>query len=540
MKKKTLFLFLFLAFLLPCNVHAKEKEFAQSETYSMSSSALFPSTFSEGIISNPLVAQSPSGQISNSYSGAAKTKHVNVLYKALKGFKKSVNVKSSKIYVKDLHNALYQAFIKDYYIQDIIYNYRYSYSYNRYTGQVYTVNLYYSASKKTLTKRYNQLKNAVSTARNSIGTNLSKTEFLVKAHDYLIKRATYDIPYSKRLAANINNSNFVPDPNAHSAYGILCQKSGVCSGYAYAYRILLKEYGIDCKFVESENMNHAWNMVKLGNSWYHIDVTWDDPDASTEWTHKGSGDLIYYTYFLLNDSEMYQNYHNGWSSVSSASTTFSGMPRYSSQYQIFSNGNWYIMIPGNYESSHSYWRYSMTGEATKLFTSSSPFYRIKDRIFYQSDSTDLMSMNIDTSMPRNHIEQLTASGIPYGSAFSLQNVDSANGILYLSTQYGSSHTIFLNDYALRTSDYATSLTLSRSKITIKKGKSATLTATTGPDWSISDKVVFHVNSAGKKVLRTVKTNNLSYRFKGKKKGTATITVTVPNTNLKKICKITVK
>lgn len=536
MKKKILYLFLFFSLcLLPCNAEAKCKEIVNSKEFYVSSTSLIPdqSTAVSGTISNPMLGSSTYGTVSNSYSGSASSKQVNTIYKAMKGFKKSVNVKSAKLYTNNVYNAIYKAFIKDSYLQDAIYSYSYRYTYSKYTGRVYTVYLTYNASKKTLTKRYNSLKNAVNTAKNSIGTGLSKTEVLVAAHDYLIKRCTYDLPYSKKLETYKNSTDFTPNYNKHSAYGVMCLKSGVCSGYAYAYRLILASYGIDCRFVESQSMNHAWNLVKLNGKWYHIDVTWDDPDAATDWTKKGSGTLVYYTYFLLNDNEIWQQNHYGWApNLRSSSATYSNMPRYNSNQQFFSKGNWYIVRATADQSQYSYWRYSMTGAQTCVAVSVIPFYLYKNRIFYQPDYTTLYSMNRDSSMQRDHSPNIETS-------FTLASIDKNTNTFYLKSQYGT-QSIKLNSYDLRTTDYATSLSLSHSKISLKKGRSATLTVSIGPTYALNTKVTFKVSSAGKKIIKATKTEAFTYQFKGKKKGTATITVTVPNTNLKKTCKVTVK
>lgn len=58
-------------------------------------------------------------------------------------------------------------------------------------------------------------------------------------------------------------------------------------------------------------MNHAWNIVNVGGSWYHVDCTWDDPTIRSK-----SGDtkstMLYYKYFMKSDSGMPKD-HYGWS-----------------------------------------------------------------------------------------------------------------------------------------------------------------------------------------------------------------------------------
>jgi len=66
---------------------------------------------------------------------------------------------------------------------------------------------------------------------------------------------------------------------------ILVDGKGVCSGYAGALSILCSACGIECISVHGyataqpiKGKEHAWNAVKIGGDWYHIDVTWLDRD----------------------------------------------------------------------------------------------------------------------------------------------------------------------------------------------------------------------------------------------------------------------
>lgn len=74
------------------------------------------------------------------------------------------------------------------------------------------------------------------------------------------------------------------------------------SEYATQKKLLDKEterilslVGIDSELVDSNSMNHMWNKVHIGNAWYNVDVTWDDPinDRPGHAQH---------TYFLLSDN----------------------------------------------------------------------------------------------------------------------------------------------------------------------------------------------------------------------------------------------
>ena len=77
------------------------------------------------------------------------------------------------------------------------------------------------------------------------------------------------------LAEHITYTEYT---NAHNPYGALVDGKSVCEGYARAYTLLLNEFGIENTMISgsSKGEGHAWNAVKLGDSWVNVDVTWDD------------------------------------------------------------------------------------------------------------------------------------------------------------------------------------------------------------------------------------------------------------------------
>ena len=44
-------------------------------------------------------------------------------------------------------------------------------------------------------------------------------------------------------------------------------------------QLFLEEMGIKSYKIASDQ--HVWNAVYLDNTWYHLDLTWDDPVTST-------------------------------------------------------------------------------------------------------------------------------------------------------------------------------------------------------------------------------------------------------------------
>lgn len=113
---------------------------------------------------------------------------------------------------------------------------------------------------------------------------LSRVEAVKALHDYLVTELEYDMNFREA---------------SHTPEGVMRNRTAVCDGYARTMRLLLLMSGIESKIVggTSKGVAHAWNLVKMEDGWYHVDVTWDDPTPDV----KGK---ISYIYFLKNDVEM--------------------------------------------------------------------------------------------------------------------------------------------------------------------------------------------------------------------------------------------
>lgn len=103
------------------------------------------------------------------------------------------------------------------------------------------------------------------------GENALKTrEYLValRLHDLLVGEVDYrfddGVPSSKR--------------SAHSIVGILDGTGVVCEGYARAFQYFLNLQNIDNIYVvgTASGGGHAWNILKLGEEYFCVDITWDD------------------------------------------------------------------------------------------------------------------------------------------------------------------------------------------------------------------------------------------------------------------------
>lgn len=129
-----------------------------------------------------------------------------------------------------------------------------------------------------------------------INGNMTEFDKVMTVHDYMVLNYQYD-------TVGLENAN----PNFDTS--IMVTKTGVCQAYALAFKHVMNSIGIDCLFVASDSMQHAWNLVKVDGKWYHIDLTWDDPVADRY-------AQVQHTYALLSSAaienmpEPYSN-HNG-------------------------------------------------------------------------------------------------------------------------------------------------------------------------------------------------------------------------------------
>jgi len=163
-------------------------------------------------------------------------------------------------------------------------NYNYSYSAaGLVTLSTYTIEYWHNQQQEV------QLESAVCDQVRQLVTSSMDMPSREKAiHDWVVKHVTYDETYVK-----------------HSDYNAFFDQSAVCQGYALLTDRMLAMAGVEDKIVNgtANGGNHAWNMVKLCDTWFHLDTTFDDPIG------EGLGpDYIRWDYFNITDGEIGANH----------------------------------------------------------------------------------------------------------------------------------------------------------------------------------------------------------------------------------------
>ena len=113
-------------------------------------------------------------------------------------------------------------------------------------------------------------------------------------NDYFCLHYEYDTTYS-----------------IYSADGLFIEGTGVCQAYMLGFRAVMNALGFTNTTATSQSMSHTWNMLYLDGSWYHIDVSWNDPPNSVPYG-------LSHRYFLLSDSGITAAGHYGWTATVTA------------------------------------------------------------------------------------------------------------------------------------------------------------------------------------------------------------------------------
>lgn len=157
-----------------------------------------------------------------------------------------------------------------------------------------------------------------------------KTQEDIKTYNDEIERAEKardDYLHGLIYVSSTDSTNFVYDPMVYTSWGVLVNRKAVCQGYSLTMKALLNAAGVQCAYVSSEKLSHAWNKVRIKGIWYQIDATWDDPSNYCDYFG-----MVFRNYFICSDSEFGHDDGQGgatWTTEynnETSTTTFSARP----------------------------------------------------------------------------------------------------------------------------------------------------------------------------------------------------------------------
>ena len=128
-----------------------------------------------------------------------------------------------------------------------------------------------------------------------IQDNMSTKDKIKVIHDYIINHTEYDTLKTKDMNDLTYRSN--------TAYGVLFEGHGICSGYSDAMKLFLDKLNIINYKISNDQ--HIWNLVYLDGKWYHLDLTWDDPVSDKNITRDNYFLITYKNLKYLDDGVHY-------------------------------------------------------------------------------------------------------------------------------------------------------------------------------------------------------------------------------------------
>jgi len=117
-------------------------------------------------------------------------------------------------------------------------------------------------------------------------------------YDTLVAQTEYDIN-------STDNQNIC---------SVFLNGKSVCQGYAKALQYLAKLAGMECYLVLGNVLGgeeHAWNLAKVNDAWYYLDVTWGDAYylfANQEQVAQKKTSVINYDYLCVTTQQLLQTH----------------------------------------------------------------------------------------------------------------------------------------------------------------------------------------------------------------------------------------
>lgn len=132
------------------------------------------------------------------------------------------------------------------------------------TGRV--VNYYFESivPRESRAEMQAQLEATANECIYGIPEDVSEYEKIKYVYEYIIDMADY-------------NDQGEANQNIQS---VLLYHNSVCAGYSKAFQYILNRMGMFCTYITGSiagGGEHGWNMVRIGDNYYYVDVTWGDP-----------------------------------------------------------------------------------------------------------------------------------------------------------------------------------------------------------------------------------------------------------------------
>ncbi len=102
--------------------------------------------------------------------------------------------------------------------------------------------------------------------------------------------------------------------DSQNIQSVLLYHSSVCAGYSRAFQYILHRMGMFCTYITGtiiDGGDHGWNMVRIGDNYYYVDVTWGDPLFAGSMSDFDTEDTINYNYLCCPEWDLFKTHIPG-------------------------------------------------------------------------------------------------------------------------------------------------------------------------------------------------------------------------------------
>ncbi len=125
-------------------------------------------------------------------------------------------------------------------------------------------------SSEEITQGAELMRNELDSMMSGLQGNLSQYDRELYIHDTLLNNCVYAGEVLKGA----------DDFSYYTSYGAIVNSKAVCEGYSKAMQLMLSMVGVESSCVSGRGVDelHMWNIVSIGDKWYHLDATWNDTE----------------------------------------------------------------------------------------------------------------------------------------------------------------------------------------------------------------------------------------------------------------------
>ena len=152
----------------------------------------------------------------------------------------------------------------------------------------------YTYTEEDCQKGDNFISDYVNDCIDTVGKEMSDKEKTKIVYDYIITKTAYVI-----------------DPqDDQTILSIAANKKAVCAGYAKMFQYIMQSLHIDCYPVYGKvgDIDHMWDIVKIDDSWLHVDCTLGEPDELQWDGAESNNDNILYDCFCVSTTEILKSH----------------------------------------------------------------------------------------------------------------------------------------------------------------------------------------------------------------------------------------